>query len=355
MREVRIQFYCNILQSLNFNDFITFMITMHENYVRYVTEEFKPYNPLDLAKKTEKLVIDGNKRKYLQSEGNESPRFYLDWAYGGVITGTSIGCNIRCIFCFAPAARDFPERFSGKFYSPEEVYKEFVRTDAKSRADLEGVRAELEGVIRKTKESEKAAELLKRLNEEQFQVRVGWCEPTIGREHLLGVLELVEKSSNFAGLMLETNGTILGSDKSYVEKISKFKKVHIRVSLKAGTSQAFRERTGAIEDAFYLPLKALEYLRDYHVSSHAAAMVEPLMSDEEKINLVSELNEIGIKKDDIEVEDVRLDPIVALRLSLAKGKRFWEKEELAKFGVKNFWQKRNLKKALKHYSELYNI
>lgn len=322
------------------------MITIHKNYVRYVTKDFEQYDPLYLAKKTEELVIDGNKRKYLHLESN-IPHFYLDGAYRGVITGTSIGCNIRCIFCFAPAARDFPERYDGRFYSPEEVYKEFVRTDAKSRT-------ELEMSIRKIKESEKASELLNILNEKQFQVRIGWCEPTIGKEHLLGVLELVEKNSDFSRLMLETNGTILGSDKKYVEKISRFEKVHVRVSLKAGTPQAFRERTGAIEDAFYLPLKALEYLMDYHVSYHVAAMVEPLMTDEEKTNLVRELNEIGIEKDDIEIEKVRLDPIVALRLSLAQGERFWEKGELAKFGVKNFWQRRKLKRSLKHYSGLFS-
>jgi uncharacterized Fe-S cluster-containing radical SAM superfamily protein len=320
------------------------VISLITNYVRCVTEGLKPYDPLDLAKRTEEIVISGNKRKYLRTGGSEFPEFYLDGAYGGVITGMSIGCNIRCIFCFAPETRDFPEKF-GIFYSPEEVYRDFIKIDANQRS-------EYDKAIQKCKDPEKAKEAKDILKELKYKVRIGWCEPTIGREHLLGILQLVEENPHFSELMLETNGTILGSDKGYVEQLSRFKKIHCRVSFKAGTPEAFEQRTGAIRDAFYLPLKALEYLMDYGVGCHASAMIYPLMTEAEKENLVRELSEIGIKR--IEEEGVRLDPIVAFRLSQAQGERFWNEEELIKFGVKTLSQMKRLRKASLEYSKFYD-
>jgi len=39
--------------------------------------------------------------------------------------------------------------------------------------------------------------------------------------------------------ILETNVILLGADRDYVKGLSRFKKVHIRVSLKAGTTEDF--------------------------------------------------------------------------------------------------------------------
>ena len=54
----------------------------------------KGYDPIKLTEITEKLVIDGNKRKYANLA--RTLRFY-----GGIISATEVGCNLRCIFSFS--------------------------------------------------------------------------------------------------------------------------------------------------------------------------------------------------------------------------------------------------------------
>ncbi len=80
-------------------------------YQRFLTPTF---NPLDLAKDTEKIVTKigpgGLERKYTD--------FYSVPVYGGISTGYGVGCCLRCIYCWSNWSRDFPERF-GVFYSPK--------------------------------------------------------------------------------------------------------------------------------------------------------------------------------------------------------------------------------------------
>ena len=52
------------------------------------------YDPIDLATATEKVVVAGNKRKYVQL--GRPLRFY-----GGTSSATEVGCNLRCKFCFS--------------------------------------------------------------------------------------------------------------------------------------------------------------------------------------------------------------------------------------------------------------
>ena len=71
--------------------------------------------------------------------------------------------------------------------------------------------------------------------------------------------------------MLETNGILLATDRDYVKDLSKFKKVHVRVSSKAGTPEDFTRKTGAKAEAFEIPFKAVRNLLDSGVSFHVAA------------------------------------------------------------------------------------
>ena len=57
-----------------------------------------------------------------------------------------------------------------------------------------------------------------------------------------------------------------------VKDVSKFRKAHVRVSLKAGTPEDFTRKTGAKAEAFEIPLKAIENLLDSGGSFHVAAM-----------------------------------------------------------------------------------
>ena len=78
------------------------------------------YDPIALAAATEKVVVDGARRKYVQL--GRPLRFY-----GGTTSATEVGCNLRCKFCFSDKPVWKPKK-TGKFYSPEEVFSELSRS-----------------------------------------------------------------------------------------------------------------------------------------------------------------------------------------------------------------------------------
>ena len=226
-----------------------------KSYPRFVTPNFEPFDPIELAKETERIVTqkgpNGLERKY--------EAFYATGVYGGIATGYCIGCCFRCVFCWISWGRDFPERY-GRFYSPEEAFN-----NLREAAHKYGVN----------------------------KLRISGAEPTLGKEHLLALLEHVEQSE-FPLFILETNGILFGVDKDYVRKISKFTKPHVRVSLKAGTPEAFAKKTGAKPEAFEIPFQAIRNLLDYNVSFHVAAMsADPrVTTPEERESLIQKLAEI---------------------------------------------------------------
>ena len=226
-------------------------------YPRYIDKNvFKPYDPVKISEWTEEIVckyVDGVQlRKYTS--------FYGAGVYRGIATGAVVGCNLRCFFCWSPLSRDFPERY-GEYYSPKEVCENLVR-------------------------------IVKRYG--FWKARLSCGEPTIGKDHLLKVLEYVEKCSDIKLFILETNGIIMGLDRDYVRKVLKFSKVYVRISLKAGTPDAFTWKTGAISSAFELPFKTIEYFVEEGALEarrfHVAAMTDPrIMSDEEYKCLIRRL------------------------------------------------------------------
>lgn len=222
-----------------------------KSYPRYVTPGFQPFDPVELAKDTESIVCRGDARKYTD--------FYATGVYGGIATGYTCGCCLRCVFCWVDWSRDFPERY-GEFFSAEEAFQKL-----KEAAHRFNVR----------------------------KLRTSGAEPTLGKQHLLGLLAHVE-GSEFDLFILETNGIPLGADRDYVKDLSKFKKVHIRVSLKAGTPEDFTRKTGAKAEAFEMPFKAIENLLDSHVSFHVAAMsADPrVMGEKERESLILKLADI---------------------------------------------------------------
>lgn len=227
------------------------MSAADNDYMRYLEPGFTPFDPLELAKRTEQIVCDGDRRKYT--------KFSCPRMYGGIATGYACGCCLRCIFCWVNWSRDFPEKY-GSFKSPQEVFGEFRRMARKRRID---------------------------------QVRISGAEPTIGKSHLLAVLEKVE-ASPFRVFILETNGILLGADADYAHDIARFKKVHARVAIKAGTPEAFTDKTGARPESFELPFRALENLLRAGVSCHAAAMsADPrFMTEDEREDLLERLGSI---------------------------------------------------------------
>ncbi|MFQ6034561.1 MAG: radical SAM protein [Sedimentisphaerales bacterium] len=205
------------------------MTVFSQDYQRQLSPGFTPFDPLELAKRTEQIVCHGDHRKYT--------KFYCTGVYGGIATGYTCGCCLRCIFCWVDWSRDFPEKY-GLFHSPVEAFRKLSRVARKARVN---------------------------------KLRISGAEPTLGKSHLLGLLEKVE-SSPFRLFILETNGILIGADPDYARQIARFKKVHTRISLKAGTPEAFTRKTGAKPESFELPFRAIVNLMEAGASFHVAAM-----------------------------------------------------------------------------------
>ncbi len=236
------------------------------NYQRFLTPEFKPYNPLELAKETEEIITregeNGLERKY--------NGFYSAPVYGGIATAYAIGCCLRCIYCWANWSRDFPEEF-GKFYSPKEVAENLIEAAGK-------------GITSHGWEQFRHLKINK--------LRISGCEPTLGKEHLLQVLEHL-KDYDYP-FYLETNGILFGADSDYVRKLSRYSRfLYVRVSFKAATPSGFTQRTGGIGEFYELPFKALRNLLNAGIFARAAAMTDrQIMPEEERRILIKRLDEI---------------------------------------------------------------
>lgn len=226
------------------------------------------YDPVKLAREVEQVVCSGDRRSYY--------RFRPARFYGGISTADCVGCCLRCVFCWSFREVASPQKF-GSMCSPEEVASRLV-----SIAKRKGFR----------------------------QIRVSGNEPTIGREHLIKVLELIPAQYLF---ILETNGILIGSDSSYAEELSRFPNLRVRVSLKGASEDEFSRLSGAVPEGFLLQLNALGNLKRHGVRAHAACMVS--FSNEETLrSLRRRLGSIGAEFEDFEVEELILYPSVEARL-----------------------------------------
>ena len=66
------------------------------------------YNPIELSEKIEKIVCKNNDKKYY--------RFRSAGFYGGISTADTVGCNLRCEFCWSTNSVWKPTN-TGKFNS----------------------------------------------------------------------------------------------------------------------------------------------------------------------------------------------------------------------------------------------
>lgn len=228
------------------------------------------FDPIELSKATEKVVCKNNLRKYY--------RFRSAGFYGGIATADCVGCNLRCIFCWAWNVVNNPTKI-GDFYSPEEIAEKLT-----SIAKKKGF----------------------------SQVRISGNEPTISKKHLLSVLKLIPSSLHF---ILETNGILIGYDKNYAKELAKFPNLHVRVSLKGSNEEEFTRLTGANAESFDLQLNALRNLINASVSCHAA-LIEIAKADLR--GLKAKLKAIDTKLEDIEIEPLIAYPAVKVRLAKAR-------------------------------------
>jgi len=221
-------------------------------YLGFITKDFVPFDPLELAMETERICLRDSSRKYTG--------FYCTGVYGGISTGYLVGCCLRCVFCWVSFSRDFPNKY-GEFYTPEEVFEKLVHNAKKAR-------------VRK--------------------LRISGGEPTLGKEHLLRVLDLVDDTDYF--FVLETNGILLGKEPDYVRALKKYRNLYVRVSIKAGTPDGFEKRTGGRREFFELPYIAVKTLRKEALFFRVASMSDSkVMPQEERKEMVKKLREVGYK------------------------------------------------------------
>lgn len=226
------------------------------------------FDPVELSEITRNIVCKNNKRKYY--------RFRASRFYGGIATADCVGCCLRCVFCWAWNVVAKPQEH-GRFYSPEEVARKLIAIAEKKKFR---------------------------------QLRISGNEPTICREHLIRVLELIPEKYLF---ILETNGILIGSDVTYAEELARFPNLYVRVSLKGTNEEEFSGLTGAIPEGFKMQLKALEYLSKYKVNVHPSCMVS--FSTDENISAIGKrLKAIKPEFEKFEVEELILYPSVEERL-----------------------------------------
>jgi len=272
-------------------------------YPRFITPLSEAFDPLELARETEKIVTrdgpEGLERKYVG--------IYSAPVYRGIATGYAAGCCLRCIYCWSNWSRDFPEKF-GSFYSPQEVAERLFEAAEK------GITAP-------------GWEHFRHLKVEKL--RLSGCEPTLGKQHLLSVLRYVSVSK-YRLFILETNGMLLGADRDYVKKLAEFKeKLYVRVSFKAATPEGLTQRTGAIGKYHELPFDALQYLLNEGVYARAAAMTDPrVMAQQERQLLLDKLHKIHpLLAKNLEEEQIDSYATTIARLRAAKDMKFAENIE----------------------------
>ena len=223
------------------------------------------YNPIELSKKTEMIVAKDNMKKYY--------RFRPTGFYGGIATADTVGCNLRCKFCWSSNSV-WNANNIGQFFTSEDVAEKIMDIAYKKG---------------------------------YHQLRISGGEPTIGKQHLIGLLEKIKTKYLF---ILETNGILLGYDKKYIERLSSFKNLHIRVCLKGADPEEFSLFTGA-ENGFDYQIKALQYLKEKNMNFNIALVS---VNKEKKQNLFQRLIKIGLDKVMIEEEEIKLYPLVKKRL-----------------------------------------
>lgn len=246
-----------------------------------VTEERLPwwpqvtYDAVERHKAIEKLVTrqgsEGLERKYY--------RFRPARWYGGIVTADCVGCGLLCRFCWVRDPVMLNPAETGRFYAPRQVADNLVAIAKKC-----GFK----------------------------QLRISGGEPTVGKAHLLQLLDLL-RGKGFS-FVLETNGLPIAYDESYSSDLSGYDFIHARVSLKGCNEEEFSSVTGAKPEGFALQLRSLEKLAEAGVSCHPSVMVS-FSSRKSLQTLVQRLRTMSSElAEKVEIEELILYSHVVKRL-----------------------------------------
>jgi uncharacterized Fe-S cluster-containing radical SAM superfamily protein len=233
------------------------------------------YDPIQRHLAIERLVTrpssEGQEKKYY--------RFRPARWYGGIVTADCAGCGLLCRFCWVRDSVMLNPADTGGFYTPKQVAGNLV------------------ALARKCGFS---------------QLRVSGGEPTIGKAHLLKLLDLL-KDKGFS-FILETNGILIGYDEDYSKDLAQYDFVHARVSLKGCSDQEFSVLTGASSEGFALQLTSLKKLIEAGVKCHPSVMVS-FSNKRGLVNLKQKLRKIDpALTEQVEIEDLILYPHVVQRI-----------------------------------------
>jgi uncharacterized Fe-S cluster-containing radical SAM superfamily protein len=233
------------------------------------------YDPIQRHQAIEKLVTthdsEDQERKYY--------RFRPARWYGGIVTADCVGCGLLCRFCWVRDTVMLHPAEVGRFYTPTEVADSMVTLAKKNHFS---------------------------------QLRVSGGEPTMGKAHLLKLLDLL-RGKGFS-FILETNGIPISYDEDYAKDLSKYDFLHVRVSLKGCSEEEFSLLTEAKPQGFRLQLVALEKLKEEGVSCHAAIMTS-FSSGNNLRTLIHRLGKISSDlSETAEVEELILYPHVVKRI-----------------------------------------
>ncbi len=242
-----------------------------------------PYDPVKRHIVIEKLVTR------IGSEGQERKYYRIRPArwYGGIVTADCVGCGLLCRFCWVSDIVMKRPADVGDFFTSKKAAESLISLAKKCKLDL---------------------------------LRVSGGEPTIGKQHLLALLESLQDTGY--RFILETNGIPLAYDEGYAESLAKYDFVHVRVSLKGCNEKEFALLTGAKPEGFTLQLKALQKLADAEVSCHPAVMAS-FSTKKSLQSLLQRIRQISPRlADEVEIEELILYPHVVRRLHSHKLKYY---------------------------------
>ena len=180
-------------------------------------------NPIELSNNVKSQVCLNDKRKYY--------RFRKTQFYGGCATADCLGCNLRCVYCWAQKKVWNPEKF-GEFYSSKQVSNKLLKMNLPL-------------------------------------VRVSGGEPTICKSHLMHLISLIPENILF---ILETNGILI--DEGFAKELSQFQNIYVRISLKGTDEESFEKITSAEGKFFRSQINALQFLDKYKIQNRAAIIPE---------------------------------------------------------------------------------
>jgi uncharacterized Fe-S cluster-containing radical SAM superfamily protein len=230
-----------------------------------------PFDPLKRAKEVEELVMKGLARKYY--------RFRPARYYGGIATADLVGCPFLCAYCWNYGRNMHPEMRQDKYYSPDEVANRLLNISKRKRFN---------------------------------KLRLSGAEPILGDqsfEHIYQVLKNIYKANPGLDFILETNGLLLGHEPGFIQRLSQFEGLGVRIALKGFDEESFEVISGSERKFFNLPIKGLRDLIRSRINAWPAIMYETFGPEGiEKIN--QKIKEYEIRPEELEIEYLKDYPFV---------------------------------------------